>query len=250
MKAIQKLVLIAIVALNFTALAPAQSENIQVQNVTVVVTDKAGRVFDEGTLEATLIAAPGYENGQTLGTETVQFSVGDLAKTFPIRDGRVDTRLLVQGDTSKEPFKYQLAGKLPDGRRFVSKNVDVTPNTKSLTLVAPEIIAPHTTVEKVQGSAFLVIAVLLVVWTFFYRAFHRMLFNKRMEVDSARHASAVITLLYVLGIIAILGVAWFRPDFLTFANSTYGVLLGSFVLSYLLGLFFVFFFTRKQPVRS
>jgi hypothetical protein len=246
----QKIVLTAIIALNFASLARAQGEDIRVQNVTVTVTDRAGRIFDEGTLESTLIAAPGYENGQTLGTETVQFNVGDLAKTFPIRDGRADMRLLVQGDTSKEPFKYQLAGKLTDGRRFVSKNIDVTPNTRSLTLVAPEIMAPHTRAEAVQGIGFFVIAAGLVVLTFFYWGFRRMLFNKKMEVESAKPLSTIYTLIGLLVLVLVVGFAWFRPDFWTSLNSIYLTVGGGFIVVYSVFAFLLFFLTRNQPVRS
>lgn len=250
MRATQRRILTVIIALNLVALARAQGDNLQVQNVTVIVTDRAGRVFEDGILETTLIAAPGFDTGQTLGTETVQFNVGDTAKTFPIREGRADTRLLVQGDTSKEPFKYQFAAKSPDGRRVVSKNIDVTPNIKSLTLVAPDIMAPHTRTETTLGIAFLVIAAALVIVTFFYMGFRRMLFRRRMEVESARPASTIITFIYLLIMIMIVAAAWFRPDLWSAASSTYVILGGIFFVLFGVGFFFMIFLTRHKAVRS
>lgn len=250
MKMSRKIFTLAIMFLSAIGLVQAQSDSLQIQNVTVVVTDRSGRLFDAGTLETTLISAPGYEAGQTLGTESLQFSVGDTAKSFPIRDGRADTRLLVQGDTSKDPFKYQFAGKSPDGSRFVSKTIDVTPNTKSLTLVAPDVIAPHTRMETLLEIAFLVIAFAAVLRAFFYMGFRRMLFNKRMEVESAATASTILSLVYLLIAVVIAAAAWGWPDLLSGANRTYLILCSIFLVLFGFGVFLMIFFTRKPVIRS
>ncbi len=250
MRMSRKVFAMAAVLLGATGLVQAQSDSLQIQNVTVVVTDRSGRVFEAGTLDATLLSAPGYEAGQTLGTESVQFSVGDTAKSFPIRDGRADTRLLVQGDASKDPFKYQFAGKSPEGSRFVSKNIDVTPNTKSLTLVAPEVIAPHTRMETLLEIGFLVIAFAAVLRAFFYMGFRRMLFNRRMEVESAAPASTIITLVYLLIAVVIAAAAWGWPDLLSGANRTNLILCTIFLVLFGVGLFLMVFFTRKPAIRS
>jgi hypothetical protein len=228
----------------------SQADNLQVQNVTVVVTDKSGRLFDAGTVEITLISAPGFENGQTLGTETVQFNVGEAAKSFPIREGRADTRLLIQGDPSKDPFRYQLTGKGTNGLRFVSKNVEVSALTKTIALVAPDTRAPLNRLESAAGAAFVAFGCALVLLTFFYWGFRRMLFNRRMEVHSAVAISKIISWLYVLITVAIAAAAWFRPDLWTRATSTYLGLLLIFFALYGLGFFFLFFFTRARAVRS
>jgi hypothetical protein len=228
----------------------SQAENLQVHNLTLILADRSGRLFDEGTVETTLIAAPGYENGQTVGNDTMQFNLGDSPKTFPIRDGKADVKLLIQGDPAKEPFKYQFAGKRLNGSRFVSKTVEVTAETKSITLMAPDITAPLTRMETFGGIAFIVLALVLVAATFFYWGFRRMLFNRRMEVHSAVPVSRIITLLYVLITLAIAIVAWLRPDLWSRANSTYIGLFLIFFALYGIGFFFLFFFTRPRAVRS
>ena len=233
-----------------TAVSLAQNEP-QVQNVTVTVTDRSERLFDEGTVEVTLISAPGYESGQTIGTEAVQFSVGDVSKPFPIRQGAADTKLLIQGDASKDPFKYQLSAKGPDGSRIVSKSVDVTSNTRHITLVAPDVTAPLTRMEMFGGLAFVVLAAVLAIATFFYWGFRRMLFNRRMEVHSAVPASRIIAILYLLVIIALALAAWTKPDLLSDrATSTYVGLCLIFFGLYGIGLLFMFFLTRARAARS
>jgi len=223
----------------------------QVQNVVVTVTDRSERLFDQGTLELTLVSAPGYENGQTIGTETVQFTVGDISKPFPIRGGNVDTRLLIQGDASKDPFKYQFSAKTPDGLRVVSKTIDVTSTTRHITLVAPESVAPLSRMELYGGMGFVAAAAALVIATFFYMGFRRMLFRRRMEVSSAVPASRIITLVYLVIILAVALAAWAKPDlFSGRATSTYLGLGMIFLGLYGIGVLVLFLSTRSSAVRS
>ena len=128
--------------------------------------------------------------------------------------------------------------------------MEVTAETKRITLMATDTTAPLTRMETLGGIAFIVLAWVLVVATFFYWGFRRMLFNRRMEVHSAVPLSRIITLLYVLITLAIAIVAWLRPDLWSHANSTYIGLFLFFFALYGLGFFFLFFFTRLRAVRS
>jgi len=228
----------------------AQDNKLQVQNVTVVLNDRSGRPFQGGTLETTLISAPGFESGQTIGTESVQFGVGDGKKLYPIQDGKAETKLLIQSDPSQPPFKYQFSGKDGSGNRFVSRSIDVSGQTHMITLVAPSVAAPLSTVEKVSGLLFCIITLALILATFLYKGFRRMLFNRRMEVHSAVLWSWILTLLYVLIAAATVIVAFLRPDLMSRATSTYIGLVLVFLGLYFLGFIFLFLSTRPHAVRS
>ena len=111
--------------------------------------------------------------------------------------------------------------------------------------------APVTHDEVYGGIIFTMIAVALILVTFFYFAFRRMLFNRRMEVASAVSWSNIITLLYLTLASCTVLVAYLNPSLLTQqAVNTYIGLIVTFIGFYFLGLIVMILMTRPRAVRS
>jgi hypothetical protein len=111
--------------------------------------------------------------------------------------------------------------------------------------------APVTHDETYGGIIFAIIAVTLIMVTFFYFAFRRMLFNRRMEVASAITWSNIITLLYLILASCTVLVAYLNPSLLTQqAVNTYIGLTVTFIGFYFLGLIVMILMTRPRAVRS
>jgi hypothetical protein len=96
-----------------------------------------------------------------------------------------------------------------------------------------------------------VIAVVLIFATFFYLAFRRMLFNRRMEVAGAVTWSSIITLLYLILASCTVLVAYLNPSLLTQqAVNTYIGLIVTFIGCYFFGTIVMVLMTRPRAARS
>ena len=223
-----------------------ENTGLQVQNVHATIVDRSGRSFNSGTLTTALAYAPGYDSGQTIGAESVEFTVGDGTKSYPIHDGGADLKLLVPADASKDPFKYQFIARESGGEPFLTRNVEVSGKTRTLSFVAPDKHAPLSSGEKVGGTIFSLVTVALIFATFFFMAFRRMLFNRRMEVSSATLWSNILTFLFVVIAACTIVAAFMTPELLTTSANTYLGLAAVFIGVYSLGIVFMLLATRPR----
>ena len=215
--------------------------------------DDADRRFDTARLNVTLAAAPGYENGQTLSKGSVQFNVADPdGKSYPVEDGQGNVALLAPGDSNSQPFKYSFSAKGRDGVVYVTDSpVEVDSTTPRTIHLRARMRAPVTHDEVYGGAIFAIIAVALILITFSYFAFRRMLFNRRMEVASAVTWSNIITLLFLILASCTVLVAYWNPSLLTQqAVNTYIGLIVTFTGFYLFGLIVMLLMTQPRSVRS
>lgn len=233
---------------------PAGDSNaLQVRSLSVDLRDDADRRFDTAKLSVTLASAPGYENGQTLSKGSVQFNVADSeGKFYPVEDGQSNVALLAPGDAQSQPFRYNFSAKGSDGETYVTESpVEVDSTMPHAIHLRAKMRAPVTHDEVYGGIIFTMIAVALILVTFFYFAFRRMLFNRRMEVASAVSWSNIITLLYLTLASCTVLVAYLNPSLLTQqAVNTYIGLIVTFIGFYFLGLIVMILMTRPRAVRS
>ena len=248
--------LLLVVALTFVLAAEGAGqtyppcEPLQVHNVKVTLEDTSGRPFDSASLDVSLVSASGYESGQVLSCGPVQFAVGEEnVKTFPVRRGETTVPLLVPADPQKESFRYQFRARGADGESYVSHSWEVNTYTHTIALICDR-NAPLRAPEVGGGLGFGVLALGLVLATFFYLGFRRMLFNRRMEVGSAVLWSTIITLFYLVLLSATVFLAYLYPSLLSKAVTTYAGLIFAFLGVYLLGLIFLMLTTRPRAGRS
>jgi hypothetical protein len=215
--------------------------------------DEANRPFETARLTVVLVAAPGYENGQSLTKNEVEFTVGEHeGKTYPVENGRASVAMLAPSDDQSQPFQYEFSAKGGDGATYV------TDSPVEVGAAAPHAIhlhsitkAPLSHNERYSAMMFAIIAIALVVLTFFYLAFRRMLFNRRMEVHSAVLGSYILTFLYLILASSTILVAYFNPSLLTSqASTTYMGLVVVFLGVYLFGLLVMMLMTRPRLARS
>jgi hypothetical protein len=235
------------------AQATGESNALQVRSLPVDLRDDADRKFDTAKLSVTLAAAPGYENGQTLSKGPVQFNVADPeGKSYPVEDGQSNVALLTPGDAQSQPFKYNFSAKGSDGEVYVTDlPIEVDSTMPRAIHLRARMRAPVRHDEVFGGIIFSIIAIVLILVTFFYFAFRRMLFNRRMEVSSAVSWSNIITLLYLILASCTVLVAYLNPSILTQqAINTYIGLVVTFVGFYFLGLIVMILMTRPRAIRS
>jgi hypothetical protein len=217
------------------------------REVGITLVDQYGRPFREAGVAVAL--NPGGSYGDAVAAEGVEFLVNQ-AKTYPIRYGRAMVRLVVPSDAGQS-LSYLMQAKGPGGEVYASRRVEVSRNTREVRLTAFQVRAPNTQEETLAGVLFTVAALALVIVTFFYFGFRRMLFNRRMEVASASLWSAILTLFYILVVAGTISLAYFSPTLLTQNYLTsYAGLVTIFVGIYLLGFVFLWLMTRPQLERS
>jgi hypothetical protein len=232
---------------------PEGNNALGVRSLAVDLRDDADRPFETASLSVTLASAPGYQKGQSVSSGSVQFSVGDPdGKSYPVEDGRSNVALLVPGDAQSQPFNYIFSAKGGDGAVYVTDSpVDVDATMPRVVHLRARMRAPVTHNEMYGGICFAVIAVVLIFATFFYLAFRRMLFNRRMEVAGAVTWSSIITLLYLILASCTVLVAYLNPSLLTQqAVNTYIGLIVTFIGCYFFGTIVMVLMTRPRAARS
>lgn len=239
--------------------APAQTQPgeessiLQVRSLPVDLRDDTDRPFETASLSITLASAPGYQNGQSVSKNAVQFVVGDPeGKPYPVEDGQGNVALLAPGDTQSQPFEYHFSAKGSDGKTYVTESpVQIDSATPRAIHLRAKMRAPVTHNEIYAGIIFAAIAIALILLTFFYLAFRRMLFNRRMEVSSAVIWSNIITLIYLVLASCTVLIAYLNPSLLTQqAVNTYIGLVVTFLGLYFFGFIVMMLTTRPRAVRS
>jgi hypothetical protein len=229
------------------------SNAIQVRTVPVELRDAADRPFETSRLTVALTVAPGYQNGQSVSKGTAEFGVGDsVGKSYPVEDGRASVVLLAPSDPQSQPFQYDFSANGADGKVYVTDSpVEVTSEMPRAIHLRSRLLAPVSHSEIYGSVLFAIAAVALILLTFFFLAFRRMLFNRRMEVGSAVVWSGILTLVYLVLASCTVLIAHLNPSLLTQqAVNTYIGLVVTFIGLYFFGLVVMLLLTRPRAVRS
>lgn len=224
-----------------------------VKTMPVDLRDESNRPFETARLKVVLASAPGFEGGQSLTRDAVAFTVGEQdGKTYPVENGQARVALLTPSDDQSQPFQYEFSAKGSDGATYVTDSpVEVGASAPYAIHLRSVERAPLSHNERYGALLFALVAVALIVLTFFYLAFRRMLFNRRMEVHSAVLSSYILTFLYLIVASSTILAAYFNPSLLTRqANTTYMGLVIVFLGVYLFGLLVMMLMTRPRPARS
>lgn len=229
------------------AQSPATQSDLNIQEVRVTVADNSGRSFQSGEIRIALTGAESTNEAINVGG--VEFLPG-AEKRYPLRDGVATARLIVPVDSGRS-LSYVFRASGPQGRVCASRTVAVSVSTREVRILSTNCNAPATSTE-IYGAAFFGIAALgLIVTTFFYWGFRRMLFGRRMEVSSASLWSNILTLFYLVVASGTILAAYLTPSLLApSAQSTYIGLVMIFVGIYLLGFLFLMLMTRTPAVRG
>lgn len=226
------------------------SGELEIHDLHITIEDTAHRPFDAAIVEVSLMSAQGYQNGQTVSRDTVEYVLGDENGTRnSVNDGEANARVLVP--SSGEPFHYRFRVRGPEGKVYVTRDdLAIDMNTRSLRLVAI-VRAPVNNQERWGSLLFFGVAVVLVILTFGYLAFRRMLFNRRMNVHNAILWSNILTVFYILLAISTVLLAYCFPSLFTAAAwTTYLGLVVIFLGIYLFGFTVMLLMTRPVGVRS
>ena len=230
------------------AQAPPPS-GLATRDVRVTVKDQHGHPFDTGKVNVGLADATGHTPNQVIEAGGTSFTVGDEdGKPYPVKDGAADVRLIVSSDDSAD-FRYRFTVKGNDGHQYVSRAISISSATRTVPLV----ITTYTFHPPVETACIAIagfVALVMVILTFFFWAFRRLLFNNRMEVHSASSITWILTLVYLLIIVCCLAAAylqfWITMQYLQYDLGVVAVFLGF----YLIGTLLLWIFSRPKAERS
>lgn len=243
MRYVRMYVLAGLLITNVWAQTSGTSPDLATRDVRITAADSAGRSFPDGTVIISMTQTEGVSDALNVGG--VEFVPG-IEKRYPVRDGVATAQLIVSSDAGPS-LEYSLKLKDGSGQQCATRTLETSLSMREVPLVSRNCKASPSHQEIYGAGFFGAASIGLIVATFFYWSFKRMLFGRRMEVGDATMWSTVVTLFYLVVASGTVAVAYFSPTLLSSAaQTTYVGLVVIFVGIYLLGTLSLFLITQSR----